>query len=375
MPEFMKESLSRRYVTTIYWSITTLTTTGYGDLHAENPREMLFDSLYMLFNLGLTAYLIGNMTNLVVHGTSRTMNFRDKVQAASEFSARNQLPLHIKNQMLSNLCLRFKTEELKQQETLNGLPKAIRSRIAQFLYFPIIEKAYLFHGVSFRFIFQVVAEMQPEYFPPKEDVILQNQSPTDLYIIVSGAAEMSTYIEGTEQIFGRAEAGEVLGEVGLLCQCAQPYTARTTQLSHALRLEKTALKNIIRENMEEGTIIMSNLLQKLRLHKGLYTELEPEDPRLFLRELLEGVPAKVSQCSCLKIMKRVTIRMDSQKEIEPRDQIPKLIILPNSLKELLKIGGEKFVGHRPTKVMDQDKAEIEDISVVRDGDHLFLLES
>lgn len=62
-------------MTAMYWSITTLTTVGYGDLHAENTREMIFDIFYMLFNLGLTAYLIGNMTNLVVHGTSRTRRF------------------------------------------------------------------------------------------------------------------------------------------------------------------------------------------------------------------------------------------------------------------------------------------------------------
>ena len=74
-PNFKEESLWDRYVTSMYWSITTLTTTGYGDLHAENPREMLFDIFYMLFNLGLTSYLIGNMTNLVVHWTSRTRNF------------------------------------------------------------------------------------------------------------------------------------------------------------------------------------------------------------------------------------------------------------------------------------------------------------
>jgi hypothetical protein len=74
-PNFKEDSLWDRYVTALYWSITTLTTTGYGDLHAENPREMLFDIFYMLFNLGLTSYLIGNMTNLVVHWTSRTRNF------------------------------------------------------------------------------------------------------------------------------------------------------------------------------------------------------------------------------------------------------------------------------------------------------------
>jgi potassium channel len=36
---------------------------------------MIFNIFYMLFNLGLTAYLIGNMTNLVVEGTRRTMEF------------------------------------------------------------------------------------------------------------------------------------------------------------------------------------------------------------------------------------------------------------------------------------------------------------
>lgn len=34
---------------------------------------------------------------------------------------------------------------------------------------------------------QKVSEIEAEYFPPKEEVILQNESPTDLYILVSGA--------------------------------------------------------------------------------------------------------------------------------------------------------------------------------------------
>lgn len=30
--------------------------------------------------------------------------------------------------------------------------------------------------------------MKAEYFPPKEDVILRNEAPTDFYIMVTGAA-------------------------------------------------------------------------------------------------------------------------------------------------------------------------------------------
>lgn len=59
----------------MYWSITTLATVGYGDLHPVSSWEMTFDIFYMLFNIGLSAYLIGNMTNLVVHGTSRTRKY------------------------------------------------------------------------------------------------------------------------------------------------------------------------------------------------------------------------------------------------------------------------------------------------------------
>ena len=72
LPDFRNKSPWVCYIYAMYWSITTLTSVGYGDLHAQNSSEMVFEIFYMLFNLGLTAYLIGNMTNLVVHVTSRT---------------------------------------------------------------------------------------------------------------------------------------------------------------------------------------------------------------------------------------------------------------------------------------------------------------
>lgn len=75
---FLEQELWISYVMAIYWAITTLTTVGYGDLHAVNTREMIFDIFFMLCNLGLTSYLIGNMTNLVVNGASRTSKYVSK---------------------------------------------------------------------------------------------------------------------------------------------------------------------------------------------------------------------------------------------------------------------------------------------------------
>lgn len=75
LPHFLDETIVNKYIVTMYWSMTTMTTTGYGDLHPVNTREMIFDLFYMLFNLALTAYIIGNMTNLIVHITGRTRNY------------------------------------------------------------------------------------------------------------------------------------------------------------------------------------------------------------------------------------------------------------------------------------------------------------
>ncbi|KAJ6435312.1 hypothetical protein OIU84_000491 [Salix udensis] len=230
---------------------------------------MIFDIFYMLFNLGLTAYLIGNMTNLVVHGTSRTRRFRDTIQSASSFAQRNKLPVGLQDQMLAHLCLKYRTnsEGLQQQETLGFLPKAIRSSISHYLFYSLVDKVYLFRGVSHDLLFQLVSEMEAEYFPPKEDVILQNEAPTDFYILVTGAVDVVVMKNGLEQVVCEAKTGDLFGEIGVLCYRPQLFTVRTKRLSQLLRLNRTSFLNIVQANVEDETIITNNLLKYLKEQK------------------------------------------------------------------------------------------------------------
>ncbi|XP_031130532.1 potassium channel KAT3-like [Ipomoea triloba] len=498
-PNFKEASLWVRYVTAMYWSIVTLTTTGYGDLHAENTREMLFDIFYMLFNLGLTSYIIGNMTNLVVHWTSRTRNFRDSVKAASEFSKRNQLPPRIQDQVLAHICLKFKTEALKQQETLNALPKAIRSSISHHLFFPIVQNVHLFRGVSHDFLFQLVPEMEAEYFPPKEEVILQNEAPTDMYIMVSGAVELILSVDGHEQVFGRAASGELFGEIGVLFGRLQPFAVRTVEVSQILRVSRATLMNILHANPEDERIIMNNLLQKLQTLGNIGSEDNEKEPDLVFNNSVGGetqgeryyAQDSMQRCRCemdtslpdadgtmalhvavckgnlevakgllekganvtrpdatgwtakalaehngdknmydllrsfedrnkleehrirfhgpetkptryrppfcsysshrrptctssgssncpmnaaevSKSKKRVTIHIKLNSN-ESHQQFGKLINLPGSMEELFAVASQKFGVQSLTKVQNSENAEIDDFSVIRDGDHLNFL--
>lgn len=263
--DFRHLSLWVRYLTSVYWSITTLTSVGSVD--AANTREMLFGIFYLLFNLVLTAYLIGNMTNLVVRATSKTRQFRDTIQAASSFAKRNHLPPRIEDQMRSCLSLKFRidSEGLQQQEIIESLPKAIKSSISNFLFFPVVCNVYLFRGVSNDLLFQLVSKMKAEYFPPKEEVILQNEEPSDFYILVTGEVELLVMKNGVGQVIGEAKPGDICGEIGVLCNRPQPLTVRTKSLTQLLRLNRTTFFDIVQANVGDGTVITNNLLQHLKM--------------------------------------------------------------------------------------------------------------
>lgn len=54
---------------------------------------------------------------------------------------------------------------------------------------------------------------------------------------------------------------------------------------------------------------------------------------------------------------------------EKGEVVGKLVLLPGSFQELLEIGAKKF-GFYPAKVLCKDGGQIEDLEVIRDGDHL-----
>ncbi|KAG6492982.1 hypothetical protein ZIOFF_047954 [Zingiber officinale] len=236
--DFHEQSLWVNYVTSMYWSITTVATVGYGDLHPVNTWEKFFDFFFMLFSMGLDAYLIGNMTNLVVHGTTRTRKYRDTIQAASSFARRNQIPERLQEQMISHLSLKFRTdsEGLQQQETMDALPKAIRSSISHFLFFPLVQNVYLFQGVSPDMLFQLIVRV--------------------------------------------VKKGDLVGELGVLCYRPQLFTVRTRSLCQLLRLNRTAFLSIVQANVGDGTVIANNLLQYFKRQgddpwmQGLLREIE-----------------------------------------------------------------------------------------------------
>lgn len=103
--------------------------------------------------------------------------------------------------------------------------------------------------------------MKAEYIPPREDVIMQNEAPDDVYIIVSGEVEIIDSDLEKELVVGTLQSGDMFGEVGALCCKVQSFTFRTKTLSQLLKLKTSTLIDTMQTKQEDYVAIIKNFLQ------------------------------------------------------------------------------------------------------------------
>ena len=112
------DTTSKRYVASLYWAITTFATVGYGDWFPVSVAETLWTMCYMLFNVALTAFIVGTITLLVVRRDARTSSYRERSHSLRSFAAVNQLPEGLKASMQELLRLSFANEDIADERVL-----------------------------------------------------------------------------------------------------------------------------------------------------------------------------------------------------------------------------------------------------------------
>lgn len=258
---FREIDLWRRYITSLYFAIVTMATVGYGDIHAVNIREMVFIMIYVSFDMILGAYLIGNMTALIVKG-SKTERFRDKMKDLIKYMNRNKLGKEIRDQIKGHVRLQYESS-YTEASVLQDIPMSIRAKISQTLYRPYIEKVPLFKGCSTEFINQIVIRLQEEFFLPGEVLLEQGSAVDQLYFVCHGVLEGITIAEdGSEETLLVLEPNSSFGEISILCNIPQPYTVRVCDLCRLLRLDKQLFANIMEIYFMDGRTVLSNLIKE-----------------------------------------------------------------------------------------------------------------
>ena len=68
------------YGNSLYWTVTTMTTVGYGDLFATNGVEMVYAIGVMVMGKLLFGFILGTVASTLSNLETRRMLFEDKLK-------------------------------------------------------------------------------------------------------------------------------------------------------------------------------------------------------------------------------------------------------------------------------------------------------
>eukprot|EP00752_Nemacystus_decipiens_P002973 g2761.t1 len=210
---------STLYVTSVYWTVTTLSTVGYGDIFASTIAERTYCILVMLTGATMYALAIGAVSHIITTVVARHSHSRRIQRHAEAFIRMHALPQYLASEIMRTLNISGETEQMlekRAQNTLELLPSGIRTSTLLCIYRPQIARIPFFRNrkdIYPVFVTAVVRSMHDHVYPKAgETVLLEDGGAEEVIFVVRGRASITR--RGVE--VGRLTAGSCFGAMAAL---------------------------------------------------------------------------------------------------------------------------------------------------------------
>ena len=130
--EYRGYNWNGRYLVSLYWSITTLCTVGYGDITPKNLLEMWYVSCIMLLGTLVFGYSINYVGTLIHRMDERGKELTEKMSIIEDFMEKSSLDENLKTKVKKYLQYVWISEDKnyeKGEEILKKLPFHMRDEI------------------------------------------------------------------------------------------------------------------------------------------------------------------------------------------------------------------------------------------------------
>jgi hypothetical protein len=95
--EMLDKDTMYLYLISLYWSFTTLTTVGYGDITAHTEDEIMLSLIWMMFGVGIYSFIIGSLTSLLQNYDARKTAIERRIKLMDVYSKENKIPFNLQS--------------------------------------------------------------------------------------------------------------------------------------------------------------------------------------------------------------------------------------------------------------------------------------
>jgi len=233
-------TISRHYLVSLYFAVTTLTSVGYGDIYVSTPMEYSVVMAMFIVGGGLFSIIIANLEDIVAQSDSSSMLYQQMSSSRNTLMNVQSIPAKLRgkiNEYAMTLWRRGKG--LEEKEIMDFLNQRLREEIlvkrfdeSSLSNAPVLGASGILKCILGR------AELLT--YVPGSMLYELGEVAENMYFIVSGALELLSLDRATTYM--TLESGGFVGHDGFFMEqntyCA---SARSAKLSRVLRIDKSLL--------------------------------------------------------------------------------------------------------------------------------------
>lgn len=185
-----KIPIAQAYLVSMYWSVTTLTTIGYGDISPITSLEKIVGIFSMAVGGFLFGMLVGTLSSHITAGNIAEQSYRTKIDTAREFLRMKEVPTKVRRRIMAFLDnLYVQNTAFDEGEILAQLPEHMQTELVHHMYHKITASVPFFKHLDDDTTAAVCIKMKPVSCSAQEVISSEGEVGSDMYIVVRGQVQ------------------------------------------------------------------------------------------------------------------------------------------------------------------------------------------
>ncbi len=250
------------YAKAVYWTFTTLTTVGYGDITPQTIVQMMYACAAQLIGVGVFGFILSNVASLLSRSDAAREHHMDNLDKIETFMRTHHIPVTLRSRIRAYYHYLWQNKKgYKDSSLLEGLPLKIQSELFMHINKTIIEKVPFLKGADDDLIEELMNELEARIFVPGERIFKIDEVGDALYFIHSGNVGIQN--RAGEKLVTLSD-GAFFGEMALVTDQARSATAIADTFCDVYVLHKEAFTRVTKAHPAFG----AHIEEVVRLRKA-----------------------------------------------------------------------------------------------------------
>uniref|UniRef100_A0AAQ6AQ91 Cyclic nucleotide-binding domain-containing protein n=1 Tax=Amphiprion ocellaris TaxID=80972 RepID=A0AAQ6AQ91_AMPOC len=201
-------SIKDKYVTALYFTFSSLTSVGFGNVSPNTNPEKIFSICVMLIGSLMYASIFGNVSAIIQRLYSGTARYHTQMLRVKEFIRFHQIPGGLRQRLEEYFQHAWSyTNGIDMNAVLKGFPECLQADICLHLNRSLLQNCKAFRGANKGCLRALAMRFKTTHAPPGDTLVHSGDILTAVYFISRGSIEILrddvvVAILGRNDIFG-----------------------------------------------------------------------------------------------------------------------------------------------------------------------------